>query len=131
MNRVHAWGGAVRVERAAGWARAAVGRSLTENLGHAYVNVLISGICSQRKPYDILIRVCAGADPAPWRCASSATAGGRLVLLGSRGRLSGSPRTLIRSACAFCWTYTLRHTISCSGIAAGELCGVHTAWSAA
>ena len=38
MNRVHAWGGAVRVERAAGWARAGVGRSLTENLGHAYVN---------------------------------------------------------------------------------------------
>ena len=129
MNRVHAWGGAVRVERAAGWARAGVGRSLTENLGHAYVNDTYGpGLWHMFSAEDI-----RHSHPCACWSGPGTVAPCELCHCGwSPGIFrQPSPRALIRSGCTFCWTYTFRHIISYYGIAAGELCGVHTAWSAA
>lgn len=103
--------------------------SLTENLGHAYVRDSgDSDFWRMFSTEDIRHSHTCACWSGPRTVAPCELTA---YWVASPGRFSESPTALLRSECAMCFTYTPRHSISYSGIAAGSLCSVHTAWSTA
>ncbi len=103
--------------------------SLTENLGHAYVRDSgDSDFWRMFSTEDIRHSHTCACWSGPRTVAPCELTA---YWLPHQDGFSESPTALLRSECAMCFTYTPRHSISYSGIAAGSLCSVHTAWSTA